>query len=219
MKRAMMIPFLSWAAVSLMAVSAGAIETPSNAPSAAAKEGADLASKVFSASDPAAARAKLSAAEREKFDQATMPASLEVSEKKRVPVSGEEGDAKAGDQTAAAGSDCYGYNQTFKRKAALGNTLYTYWQTTHVCRRGRHITSVRVTNAGGETSTPGWRIDKGPRVSTKNVGWEGRGNARYHFVLGVGGWDIAHPTDCIQQRVNVNGHSHRSMPSCNLDAR
>jgi hypothetical protein len=217
MQRALVIPFLSWAAVSLMAVDARGIETPSKETmSAAAQEGANIASKVFEASDPKAAREQLSPAEREKFDKATMPASLEVSEEKRVPISGEE--AKAGEQ-AAAGSDCYGYNQTFKRKAALGNTLYTYWQSTHVCRRNGRITSVKVTNAGGETSTPGWRIDKGPNVATKNVGWEGRGNAQYHFVLGVGGWDIAHPTDCIQQRVNVNGHSHRSMPSCNLDAR
>ena len=204
-----------------MAPNARGVETPSvgskEVSTAAAQEGVDIAAKVFEASDPADARKQLSAAEREKFDKATMPAELEITEEKRVPLSDDE--AKDDDETAKAGRNCYGYNQTFKRKAALGNTLYTYWQSTHVCRRGGRITSVKVTNAGGETSTPGWRIDKGQNVSTKNVGWEGRGNARYHFVLGVGGWDIAHPTDCIQQRVNANGHSHRSMPSCNLDAR
>ena len=219
MQRTVKIPLLGLAAVSLMGVNAWGVETPSAATtetlSAEAKEGTTLAAKIFESSDPKEAREKLSDAERKKFDAATMPGPIEEVEKKEVAVEDDQGD----EATRAGGSRCYGYNQTFKRKALAGNTLYTYWQSTHVCHRGGRVTSVKVTNAGGETSTPGWRVDKGPKVSTKNVGWEGRGNARYHFVLGVGGWDIAHPTDCIQQRLNANGHSHRSMNSCNLDAR
>jgi hypothetical protein len=78
------------------------------------------------------------------------------------------------------------------------------------------VYSVWVDGAGGETSTPGWRIAHAPTTSTLNVGWEGRGLARYYFVFGAGGWDLIHPSDCIQQLLNANGHDHRSTRSCDL---
>lgn len=142
MQKALMISLLSCAAGSLIAVNAWGVDTPATGskeiPTAAAQEGVDIAAKVFEASDPEDAREKLSAAEREKFDKATMPAQLEVIEEKRVSLSDE--DAKDDDEAAKAGRDCYGYNQTFKRKAALGNTLYLLAE--HAClpaQRTHHL--------------------------------------------------------------------------------
>jgi hypothetical protein len=113
---------------------------------------------------------------------------------------------------------CWALHGTAGRKALFGNTLYTYWQTTRVCARNGRVTSVNVYDAGGETSTPGWRIDKPPTRRPQNVGWEGRGIAEYHFVLG-GPWDIQRPTDCIQLRLNADGRHYRSMGSCDPGAR
>ena len=109
-----------------------------------------------------------------------------------------------------------GLHQKYARKALAGNTLYTYWQSTHVCTSKGKVTKVWVSDAGGETSTPGWRIDKRPNTSTKNVHWEGRGAARYHFVLGAGPWNIQHPVDCIQERLNADGRHYLTTKSCDL---
>ncbi|MCG8914773.1 hypothetical protein L6E12_03050 [Actinokineospora sp. PR83] len=46
--------------------------------------------------------------------------------------------------------------------------------------------------------------------------WEGRGVAQYYFVLGVGGWDVQHPTTCLQGRVNANGVDKLASLSCNI---
>jgi hypothetical protein len=193
--------------------SGGAQENGESTPGA--QEGLDLASRVFEASDPARAYSALSDEERVKVDAVTLPASLEVSES-LVDANGKEIPSSDLRMHPENYSGCYGWHQTYKRTALLGNTLYTYWQTTSVCVSNGTVTGVSVTDAGGETSTPGWRIDKGPDLATKNVGWEGRGVAHYHFVFGTGGWDVQHPTDCVQQRLNGNGHDHLSSGSCDL---
>jgi hypothetical protein len=167
-----------------------------------------VAEGVFAALDPAAAYASLGTSERRQFDAVMTPDSLDL-------VESEDFDAP---ESLAAYTGCWGRNQTFAAKAAAGNTLYTYWQTTRVCVTRGRVTSVAVTYADGETSTVGWRIDKAPTKSTRNVIWEGRGNARYYFVLGTGGWDILHPVNCIQLRLNADGYHYRAMKSCNLDA-
>jgi hypothetical protein len=179
--------------------------SPSDRDSAASLEGGlAIAEHVFGTPDPDAEIAKLTDSDRRKLEAVTTPASLEVSEARVGPP-------------MASFVGCYGWHQVFSRKALLGNTLYTYWQSTFVCVNGS-VTSVWLDDVGGETSTPGWRIDEAPETSTKNVGWEGRGNARYHFVLGAGGVDVQKPTDCIQQRLNADGVHHRSMASCDLAA-
>ena len=193
-----------------------ACTTPTQGPSEApaeATEGLSIASRVFAAADPSREIAALSDADRAKFDGVTTPGELEVAE----TLLDEDGTALKVESVAKPDySGCYGWHQKYGRKALLGNTLYTYWQSTSVCVTSGKVTSVSVYDDGGETSTPGWRITHAPTTATKNVSWEGRGKAQYYFVFGAGGWDIQHPTDCIQQRLNGNGKDHASSGSCDL---
>jgi hypothetical protein len=190
----------------------GAVMAHAETVSDQVQRGLTLAEQVYNADDPIKARSALTVEEQNLLDSVTQPATLDV-ESLLIP------DAETlGAATLKAFTGCWAMNQVYERKALLGNTLYTYWQTTQVCAQNGQVTSVAVTNADGETSTPGWRIAHAPTTSTKNVRWEGRGLARYYFVFGAGGWDLQHPSDCIQQRLNANGHDHRSMSSCNLDA-
>ncbi len=199
----------------MIALLASAVDEPTvDELTAEAKEGLTLAERVFDAADPAAAYAALDAEQRAKVDGVTTLGELVVQE----TFIDEKGQVSAvrPDAAPSSFSGCYSKHKKHKRKALLGNTLYTYWQSTRVCVSNGHVTSVKVHGADGETSTPGWRIAHGPKTKTKNVGWEGRGLAKYYFVLGAGGWDIQHPSDCIQQRLNANGHDHVSSGSCDL---
>lgn len=197
------------------------------------QRGLALAEQVYNADNPIQTRSDLTVEEQKLVDGVTQPAALKVhfqliggpknlDAKNLVAyINGAENrnaENRGTENLIAAYTGCRSLNQTYERKALLGNTLYTYWQTTKVCAYNGRVTSVAVTNAGGETSTPGWRIARAPTKSAKSVGWEGRGLARYYFVLGAGGIDIQNPSDCIQQRLNANGRDHRPMKSCNLDA-
>ncbi len=184
-----------------------AVPDADDALSAQVQQGLTLAQQVYSAVDPIRARSALTVEEQDLVDGVTQPATVEV-ESQRV----------GGPETPLAYTGCWALNQKYEAKALFGNTIYTYWQTTRVCAQNGRVTSVAVTYADGETSTPGWRIAHAPTTSTLNVGWEGRGLARYYFVLGTAGYDLQHPSDCIQLRLNANGYNYRSMSSCNLQA-
>lgn len=180
-----------------------------------------LLQRVFNAANPGAAYEQLTAEDRTIVDHATQPYGDPDTHFEIAPVDDAEGtestDAHA-DALQARFSGCWALHFTGARKAILGNTLYTYWQNTNVCVSGGKVTKVSVTNAGGETRTLGWRITHEPTTSTYNAGWEGRGKAQYYFVLGVGGWDIQHPSDCLQGRLNADGSHYRVMTSCDLQA-
>jgi hypothetical protein len=198
------------------------------------QRGLTLAEQVYNADNPVQARSNLTVEEQKLVDGVTQPGALKVhsqliggaknrdAENLVAYINGAENrdaENRGAENLVAAYTGCWQRSKTSERKSILGNTLYTYWQTTRVCAKNGRVTSVAVTNAGGETSTPGWRIARPPTKSAKSVGWEGRGLARYYFVLGAGGIDIQNPSDCIQQRLNANGRDHRAMTSCNLDAR
>jgi len=176
---------------------------------AAAREGTDVAKRVFASSDSAAAYKNLSKADRQKFLGVMTPGDFEPIQEKIVNEPSASGKSFNG---------CWALHATGGRKAFFGNTLYTYWQSTRVCARNGRVTMVNVYDAGGETSTPGWHIKHPPTLTRRNVGWEGRGKAEYHFVLS-GPWDIQSPTDCIQLRLNADGRHYRVMNSCDLGAR
>jgi hypothetical protein len=197
------------------------------------QRGLTLAEQVYNTDNPVQTRSNLTVEEQNLVDGVTQPGALKVhfqligGAKNRdaknlvAYINGTENrdaENRGGENLIAAYTGCWAWNQTYERKAILGNTLYTYWQTTKVCAVNGRVTSVAVTNADGETSTPGWRIAGAPRKSAKSVGWEGRGLARFYFVLGSGGFDVQSPSNCIQQRLNANGRDRRSMSSCNLDA-
>jgi hypothetical protein len=176
---------------------------PAAAP-AEARAGLAVAQQVFAAAKPKDAYDRLSAAERKRFDDVVRPASHKVSTSAE-PL-----------KAAAAAGPCWRLHRTGEYKGRAGNTLYTFWQTSSICVRNKKVYKVKVESAGGETSTPGWRIAQKPSLSTKNVSWEGRGLARYHFVLGAGGWDIQHPSDCLQVRLNADKRHSSSSLSCNI---
>ena len=166
--------------------------------------GLDLAERVYGSENPDEVIQSLNPEELELLKGVTTPGVLEESTEFL--------------STPRAYSGCWAMRTKTGRKALLGNTLYTYWQTTQVCVSSGKVTSVSITEADGETSTPGWRIAHDPTKATKNVGWEGRATAKYYFVLGAGPWDVQHPTDCLQLRLNGNGHDSRSLTDCSLDA-
>lgn len=172
-----------------------------------------VARQVFQAADPTAAYDALSAQDRAKFEVATQPVAVEVT---ATPIG-----VQPGGVIPMAYSGCWGMHFTGAAKALAGNTIYTFWQSTWVCASGGSVYDVWLEDVGGETSTPGWRIEKDPTTSTKNVGWEGRGKAQYYFVLGVGGWDVSHPTTCLQGRLNANGYDYSGLvggSACDLAA-
>lgn len=197
------------------------------------QRGLALAEQVYNAHDPVQFRSDLTVEEQNLVDRVTLPAASKVhsrliggaenrdAENLLAYINGAENrgaENHGAENLLAAYTGCWGLHQKDEVTAPLGNTLYTYWQTTRVCARNGRVTSVSVTDAGGETKTPGWKIAHAPTKMKKNVGWEGRGVAQYYFVLGTGGYDIQNPTECIQQRLNGNGVDHLFTRDCSLDA-
>lgn len=196
--------------------------TPAVAPQVA-HAAQELARRVLDSADPKGAYEALSVPDRAAFDSVTIPATEEAAstvEPSGDTVAEDEADEPTDGLALAkkvGRSGCFSVSRTGKAKARAGNTLFTYWQTTRVCAKRGRVTSIKVTNAGGETSTPGWRIDRRPTTQVKSVGWEGRSVARYYFVLGVGGWDVQRPSRCIQLRLNANLRDRRILTHCNID--
>lgn len=159
----------------------------------------------------------LSPSDRAAFDGATKPATIEMSSHEENHDVNEP-EAVTSKAKVAAASGCRSWHYTGYAKATFGNMLYTFWQTTTVCASGGRVTSVAVSDLGGETRALGWRIAKSPTKATKNVSWEGRGLGQYYFVLGAGGWDVQHPSSCLQVRINANLKDRRMLLSCDLAA-
>lgn len=197
------------------------------APGAAAK-GLSIAANVFSAQNPETAYRALSTTDRAAFnavervahaEQTTKLAGMGANANTNVSHSAAavlKQNARPGASVSAAFNGCWAMQVSGGATAAAGNTLYTYGQSTQVCVANSRVTGVAVYNVWDETSTPGWRVDKPATTRTFNAGWEGRGLAQYYFVLGAGPWDIAHPTTCLQLRLNGDGSHYASSRSCNL---
>ncbi|WP_299958572.1 hypothetical protein [uncultured Modestobacter sp.] len=106
---------------------------------------------------------------------------------------------------AAAAAGCWTSKHNRQNKAAAGNVLYTYFTTGGWCSNGSSVTSVRLVERGGETSTPGWRY-AGVKTGGQGVyGGQGRVYTQFQFYLGIGGWDVQSPTPCSRVRGNANG--------------
>jgi hypothetical protein len=190
------------------------VATALNPSEAEVKEALALAKRVFEAADPKAAYSALGEADRLKVDGVTLPHTLEIHDSEPEPSDVQNPGPYAPGSSAYTG--CRSIHATGSKKALFGNTLYTFWQDTHICAKNNSVNKVWVSGANGETSTPGWRIAHAPTTTALNVRWEGRGVARYYFVFGAGGWDIQHPTDCLQGLVNANGRDSRVTRSCDL---
>ena len=100
-------------------------------------------------------------------------------------------------------ASCWTQRWNGSARAAAGNTLYTFYTVGGWCYSGSTVTDAWLADAGGETSTPGWRYEGVTGSGAGVVGNEGRSYARHQFVLGVGGIDIQHPVECLRVRGRV----------------
>src|SRR4051812_42616857 len=100
----------------------GAVMAHAEAVSDQVQRGLTLAKQVYNADDPIKARSALTVEEQNLLDSVTQPATLDVEFR---PTSAAK--------NLAAFTGCWALDQKSESKAKLGNTLYTYWQTTRVC--------------------------------------------------------------------------------------
>jgi len=191
--------------------------TAQAADTGAAARGLAVAERILEAPSPEAAYASLSPSERADFDAANLPATAELTESSPVLV--------AQKRAASADADgsvlieyCWSWVQSGRYKSLVGLTLFTYGNTVEVCYQNRNstVTSIRVFNMWNEVKSVGWREKHEPVAKTYNARWEGRGLSQHFLAFGAGGWDINHPTTCLQQRLSGNGHDRRALISCNL---
>lgn len=145
----------------------------------------------------------LPAAERTKFVNTVLPATYHEATTLQVPV---DATARAsvllarlaGTQVMALASGCWAGRVDESYTAVAGNTVFTFYHVGGWCVSGSTVTSASVLDAGGETSTPGWRYEGVINRSAGVVSNQGRSYSQVKFVLGVGGWDIQTPTPCTR---------------------
>lgn len=102
---------------------------------------------------------------------------------------------------------CWSQRWTWAPRAAAGNTLYTYYHVGHWCSSGSTVTSARILDHGGETSTPGWSYAGMTGSGRGVVSNEGRSYTRHKFVLSVGGITLQTATPCARVRGKSSGSS------------
>ena len=201
---------LRLAAVPILALGLlGTVASPATAaPASTAQRAMALARAVASSKDPSASLAGLSTADQALVKEAVTPVRTDVT---TAP-------ANAGVLPDFLGT--WNEHITWTAKDVFNISLYSYWQTTNATAAGSGttISSVTVTDKGEQIFNAGigWRVAHAAVGSTKNCGWEGRGLAKFYFVLGTGGWDLEHPSNCGQIRLNIDGHDKWILSSCDL---
>lgn len=106
---------------------------------------------------------------------------------------------------------CWTMRANGSAKAAAGNTLYTFYHVGYWCASGNTVTSARVQDRGGETSTPGWSWAGAIGGNAGVVSNQGRSYSQVSFVLKVGFVQVQNPTPCA--RVNGNANATASSSS------
>jgi hypothetical protein len=206
---------LRLAAVPILALGLlGTVASPATAaPASTAQRAMALARAVASSKDPSASLAGLSTADQALVKEAVTPVRTDVTmERLATP-------ANAG-ITPDNFFGSWGLHGTWTAKDIYGISLFSFWQTTTVTStNGDAITTVTVSDKGEQIFNAGigWRVAHAAVGSTKNCGWEGRGLAKFYFVFGTGGYDLAHPTNCGQIRMNIDGINKWILTSCDLE--
>ena len=175
------------------------------AASATPPDGATIARRVLASRNPAATYRRLPAAKKRAMRYAIAPTRVRTRHTKIRMI-------------AQGNAACWQEMARSEVHSAAGITLYSFWQATKVCTSKNKVVTVSVIKplTGAETSTLGWRLRRGVDVTVYNAGWEGRGLARFAFVFGAGGWNLLHPTNCLQQRLNADHRNFLQLTSCNL---
>ena len=148
------------AMTAMLAVAGMADGVSAASPPTQVDRGLAIAKAVFQRADPKASYDQLDANDKAAFDAVERPVS------QTTEITNVAGPSNAPASTAnvvgASYSGCWAMQLSGSLKAAAGNTIGTYGQSTSVCVSGGRVYSVQVFNMWNETSTPGWRIDKNP---------------------------------------------------------
>ncbi|GEA84770.1 hypothetical protein CWIS_12485 [Cellulomonas sp. A375-1] len=154
----------------------------------------------------------LTPAEREQFLATLLPATVDVVVGAQVPTDGAAVSSLltarlTGLRVSPLATGCWSQRWTWAPKAAAGNTLYTYYHVGSWCSSGSSVTSARIADYGGETSTPGWDYE-GVIASGKGVvSNEGRSYSKHKFELRVGSWVVQTATPCGRVKGRSSGSS------------
>jgi hypothetical protein len=120
---------------------------------------------------------------------------------------------------AAAGEQCWNRSHRRNARAVAGNVIYTHWQGLKVCAKNGAITSGKVYDRGGETSTPGWSYlgngGSGKQVFGNQLRSYTQEKFRLQIDIGPVHQTVQSPTPCVQIRVNAKGGTTRG-GSCYL---
>jgi hypothetical protein len=151
----------------------------------------------------AAHLATLTADQRETFVETRLLATETVEVSSQVPTDATalrsaRDAAVAGEALDPLASGCWTARGNGEGKALAGNTLFTYYTVGGWCSSGSKITDAWLADAGGETSTIGWRYEGVINKSSGIVSNQGRAYAQFKFVLGSGGIDVQSPTPCLR---------------------
>ena len=148
----------------------------------------------------------LSAEDRAEFVATMLPATTTLTYGEQRPanaaaVASHNAANARGLTVSPRATGCWTARANGSAKAPAGNTLYTYYHVGHWCASGSTVTSAKIQERGGETSTPGWRWGGAIAGSSGVVGNQGRSYSQVSFILKVGLWDVQNPTPCVR----VNG--------------
>ena len=156
----------------------------------------------------------LSPEEQAEFVATMLPATETVTYEKQRPanataVASLNAATARGQAVSPRATGCWTMKAAGSAKAAAGNTLYTYYHVGQWCASGTTVTSAKVQDRGGETSTPGWRYTGASNGSAGVVSNQGRSYSQVGFALKVGPWDVQNPSHCLR----VNGFSNATASS------
>jgi hypothetical protein len=208
--------------VSIVAVVCGLVVGLAGSPALGATrstpDGEALARRVAASPDPQRALERLGPAERAAVERVVMPVTTTIRSSPAVAVEPET--AAAQRAAAAAAVSCWQQRHVAEAKNVFNTVLYSYFQTTRVCISGGVVRYTRVLDPGYHVYSAFWwhpdPSQQAPVIREKTVGWEGRGIAQFYFRLGVGGWDVHRPTNCLQIRLNANFRDKQALLSCDI---
>lgn len=175
-----------------------AMLSPPAAQATSGPDGRALSEQMAAAPDLAAAMAVLSPAEKAAVLEYNTPVTEVV----------EAGEITEDQSQSTLAAGCYSQHVVGKSKAGGGNVLYTWWQRLNWCHNGSKVTSWKVTDRGGETSTPLWSYSGHQSQGSYNAVWEIRSYTQERFTYWAGT-----KTPCLQIRGGNGLYSSRQ--SCN----
>jgi len=165
--------------------------------------------------DPATLEAYLAGLtddERAEFLATQVPATTEVELGAQTPADGAAVSSLltarfSGLAVTPMSVGCWTQRWTWNKKAAVGNTLFTYYHVGKWCASGSSVTSASIADRGGETSTPGWSYQGVTASASGIVSNEGRSYSKHKFVFKIGSFTVQTQTPCARVKGKYNATS------------